>query len=158
MAWRRGQAYGQIFGTGCLLAPRIAWRKWRDAVRRQPVLCVKGAGPASCRGRAEPRAAVRACAAPVGWADEGIGSPDPQLSGFNVERVAVVAVDNPQGKHELLRDVEGGRRAGADARKKHLRAEEQRRDDVAEARREWAASLPSLDPERLECRASRHRR
>jgi transposase len=45
--------------------------------------------------------------------------------------------------------VEGGGPARAHAQKKHLRAEEQDRKDIAEARRTWAELQPTLDPSRL---------
>jgi transposase len=45
--------------------------------------------------------------------------------------------------------VEGAYPARADAQKKRLRAAEQDRADVAEARRTWAEAAPRLDPARL---------
>jgi transposase len=45
--------------------------------------------------------------------------------------------------------VEGPCPARADAQKKRLRAAEQDRPDVAQARRAWIQALPRLDPDRL---------
>jgi transposase len=45
--------------------------------------------------------------------------------------------------------VEGRNPAGPDAKKKHLRAAEQDREDVEEARRGWAELQKTLDPSRL---------
>jgi transposase len=45
--------------------------------------------------------------------------------------------------------VEGRGPAGPDAQKKHLRAAEQDREDVEEARRAWAELQKTLDPRRL---------
>lgn len=45
--------------------------------------------------------------------------------------------------------MEGRDPAGSDAQKKHLRAAEQEREDVDEARRAWAELQKTLDPARL---------
>ena len=60
-------------------------------------------------------------------------------------------MESGYGLHEGQRrlPLEQAAASQADAQKKSLRAAEQDRADIAEARKEWRSSQPDLNPERL---------
>ncbi len=65
------------------------------------------------------------------------------------ERVARLSGQDAGGHGRPRGDVAHPVPAGAAAQKKQVRAAEQDRDDVAVARRAWAAMQPGLDATRL---------
>ena len=60
-----------------------------------------------------------------------------------------MAAGNPSGVGERWADLAHVEAAGPDAQKKLLRAAEQDRPDIAQARAEWRERQPSLDPGKL---------
>ncbi len=150
MGWRRGQALGQDLRERVLAdagrpARAVAARfgvsvSYVVKARRR----LRDAGEASARptaaqpGRAPARAALRSDPRRVGATAERDGG-----------RVARLARGRARRRGRARGDVAHPRPPRPHARKKQVRAAEQDRADVAEARRERAAAQPGLDPARL---------
>ncbi|MDE8342793.1 MAG: IS630 family transposase [Acidocella sp.] len=148
MAWRRGQAYGQAL-RDCVLACRdmtLVEVATRFGVSPSYVSKAR----ARLRDLGDPAPGQQRCHVPLRSADliEELKSqihryPDSTL---NELRLWLSQTYRVSVRYSVMWKVVA--RLGL-IYKKHLQAEEQRREDIAEARREWSVRQPTLDPERL---------
>jgi transposase len=146
MAWRRGQAYGQDLRDRVLAAEGETVRQIAARLLVSPSYVVKVRARLRQTGEREARAQHNHL--PLRLA--------PMLSALrtHARRTRRSANCGPgllpsTACRSVTRHVEGPCPARADAQKKRLRAAEQDRPDVAQARRAWIQALPRLDPDRL---------
>jgi len=148
MAWRRGQAYGQelrdrVLGCPEMILVQVATRFWVSpsyvSKVRARLRDLGDAAPGPQHNHVPPRLAPFADALRA----EIAARPDAKLRELRSWLASTHAV---RVSHPVLWKVVA--RLGLTL-KKQLRAAEQDREDIIEARRTWAELQPTLDPDRL---------